>query len=354
MKKKILLTGASGAVGIETLSKLVRHTDKYEITVFDLENKQSKKKLLSFTNKVRLVFGDITRVKDVEKVAGNQDFVIHLAAVIPPLADEKPALAEAVNVGGTRNLLSALKKDSPDVFFLYSSSISIYGDRVKSPMIKVGDALVPSVGDEYAITKIAGEKAVQSSGLRWSIFRLTGIMQPHTKIDPLMFHMPLNTSFELATARDTGFALAHAIEQESKLEGRTFNLSGGEKCRIIYRDFVSKCFKISGLGSYPFPDEGFATANFHCGFYEDNKVLENILHFQRDSISDYFRMFEENQNPATKFIARLFRPLIIKKLMKLSDPLNAKRANNMELIARFNPELLMDFSEFGSKGNLNL
>ena len=341
MKKRILLTGASGAVGIQTLMELVKHTDTYEITAFDLENKQSKKKLQSFAKDVRLVFGDITQIKDLEKVSNKQDFVIHLAAVIPPLADEKPVLAEAVNVGGTKKLLAALKENSPHAFFLYSSSISIYGDRVKNPMIKVGDSLQPSVGDEYAITKISGENAVRDSGLRWTIFRFTGIMQPSPgNMDPLMFHMPLNTSFEIATARDTGYALVQAIAHETELEGRIFNLSGGEKCRIIYRDFINKSFELSGLGKSPFPDEAFATANFHCGFYADNMELENILHFQRDSIEDYFRVFKQNTKTAVKLIAQLLRPLIIKKMLKLSDPLNAKRTNNKELMARFNPELL--------------
>ena len=341
MRKRILLTGASGAVGIETLTELVKNTDRYELTVFDIASKLSKKKLQPFAKDVRLVYGDISRLKDIEKVSKNQDFVIHLAAIIPPLADEKPELAEAVNVSGTKKLLAALKKDSPHAFFLYTSSISIYGDRVKNPLIKVGDPLKPSIGDEYAHTKIAAEKAVRNSGLGWSIFRLTGIMRPLPGIiDPLMFHMPLESSFEIATTRDTGYALAQAIAHETELEGRIFNLSGGAQCRIIYRDFLSRSFEISGLGKKPFADEAFATANFHCGFYADNAALEKILHFQRDSIEEYFSLFKKNTKPATKFIARLFRPLIIKKLLKLSDPLNAKRTNNTALIARFNPELL--------------
>jgi nucleoside-diphosphate-sugar epimerase len=340
MKKKILLTGASGSVGLETLRELVQHTDKYDVTAFDLENKSSKKKLQPFAKDVRLVFGDITRLKDVEKVSRNQDFVIHLAAVIPPLADEKPKLAEAVNIKGTQNLLAELKKHSPDAFFLYSSSISIYGDRVNNPMIKVGDELKPSIGDEYAHTKIAAEKAVRNSGLRWTIFRFTGIMQPSPgNMDPLMFHMPLDTSFEIATARDTGYALVQAIRHESELQGRIFNLSGGEKCRIIYRNFLNRSFALSGLGKDIFPDEAFASANFHCGYYADNLELENILHFQRDNIDDYFRIFEKKTKAGTKFIVRILRPLIIKKMLKLSDPLNAKRANNKELMARFNPEV---------------
>lgn len=47
-RKKILLTGASGTVGFETLQHLVQHTD-YEITVFDLKTQNSVKKTSSLS-----------------------------------------------------------------------------------------------------------------------------------------------------------------------------------------------------------------------------------------------------------------------------------------------------------------
>ena len=39
-------------------------------------------------------------------------------------------------------------------FFVYSSSISVYGDRLQNPNIKVTDSLLPSQGDEYAAVRL--------------------------------------------------------------------------------------------------------------------------------------------------------------------------------------------------------
>ena len=136
MKKNILLTGASGTVGFEVLKQLLEK-DCYHISVFDIESNDSKRKFAKLKQNFEIIYGNISQLYDVEKVTKNKDVVIHLAAIIPPLADENPDLAYRVNVKGTKNLIDALEKNSPDCYFLFSSSISVYGDRVHNPKILV-------------------------------------------------------------------------------------------------------------------------------------------------------------------------------------------------------------------------
>ena len=318
-KIRILLTGAAGAVGQETLRELIKHEDKYDIIAFGKDKKEHHYILKSCKNNYQCVFGDIRDKSVTDKLAENIDFVIHLAAVIPPLADKKPELARQVNYDGTRNLIESIKEKSPDAFFLFTSSVAVYGDRLKSPIIKTSDELIASRGDEYAKTKISAEEMLQNSGLRWSIFRLTAIMHPAQKFDPLMFHMPLETKMEICTTGDTAKALAKSVEHQTEIESRIFNLSGGETCRIIYRDFLSRAFQASGLGKKPFPDEAFAKDNFHCGYYGDANELENILHFRNDSIDDYLNQFTENLGIIKPALARVFRPFVIKWFLNRSD-----------------------------------
>lgn len=229
-KKRILLTGASGTVGFETLKHLMKNPN-YEITVFDVKTRKSVKKLTPFNDRVKIVYGDICNASAVEQVSQNKDVAIHLAAIIPPLADVNPELAYKVNVKGTENLIHALEKKSPQCHLLFSSSISVYGDRINNPEISVTDSLKPSPGDQYGETKILCEKAVQQSNLSWSIFRLAAIMGNH-KISKLMFHMPLNTPMEICTPEDTGRAFANAIAFQDQLKNRIFNL-GGEKTALF-------------------------------------------------------------------------------------------------------------------------
>ncbi len=332
----ILITGASGNVGLKTVEQLLQADKKISITCFDLPNRFVKKKLKKYTDKVSVFYGDIANYNDVEQVCKNKDVVIHLAAIIPPLADDKPDLAEKVNVDGTQNIIKALKKYSPNAMLIYSSSISVYGDRLKNTHIKIGDKLLPSQGDEYAKTKIEAEKIITESGLNWSIFRLTAIFGINNhKIGKIMFHMPLETPIEFATAEDTGRAFANAVFETEKLKGQIFNLSGGENCRITYKQFLQKSFNIFGLGDMKFPKIAFASMNFHCAYYDDGDVLDEILHFRRDTTSSYFKKVQNNVSSLKYFITHINRLLINKILVKKSEPLNAVRNGNKTDLFRF-------------------
>jgi nucleoside-diphosphate-sugar epimerase len=82
-----------------------------------------------------------------------------------------------VNATGTRHLVEYLKQHSPNAFFIYASSVSVYGDRLTDAMIRVGDPLLPSVADEYPKTKIEAKKIVMDT-------------QNH-KVSGPMYHTPV-------------------------------------------------------------------------------------------------------------------------------------------------------------------
>jgi cholest-5-ene-3beta,7alpha-diol 3beta-dehydrogenase len=333
-KHNILLTGASGTVGLEVLKQLYQLRSKFNITVFDLKSRNTLKIFSLFKKNIEIVYGDISNIDDIKKACFNKDFVIHLAAIIPPLADENPSYAFKVNTLGTENLIRNLEQLSPLAFLLYSSSISVYGDRLENPLIKVEDALNPSEGDEYAKTKIKAEQIICSSNLDWSIFRLAAIMGNH-KVSKLMFHMPLDTSLEIATPEDTARVFVHSIDNRLLISKKIFNLGGGYSCRTTYKDFLIRSFKILGLGNLDFPQKVFAEKNFHCGFYEDGDELDKILHFRKDTIEVYFNNLVKT-NPLWKiFLTSIFKTQIKKKLLKNSEPFLAFNTNDTKMIKHF-------------------
>ena len=340
MKKTgILVTGGAGAVGMEVLGELVKSYSHLKIRAFDLGGKRARKSLKSFGNRIEVITGSINDYPLLEKAVEGMDIIIHLAAVIPPAADKNPALAWKVNVEGTRNLIRAAGRRSPDAFLLHTSSVSVYGDRVKNPWIQVEDELNPSIGDEYGRGKVVAEGIVRESGLRYSIFRLTGIMGPSQMkrkgIDPLFFHMPLNTSYEFATTRDAGFAISRVPFHLKELENRVFNLAGGESCRVTYRNFLKQSMPIIGLNLGEFPEEAFATRNFHCGYFKDSEKLEKILHFQRDSMDSYIRWISEAVPNWRKRLVKAGGKSIVRFMLKHSDPLRALREKNKPMVERF-------------------
>jgi nucleoside-diphosphate-sugar epimerase len=332
---KVLLTGGSGTVGKKVLEKLCEY-NTFETIVFDLKSKRTQSFYKPYRNKVTIIYGDISKRKEIEAACKNIDFVIHLAAIIPPLADQDPDLAFEVNVRGTEHLLRSLEMHSKDAFFIYASSVSVYGDRVDQPFIRVDDPLLPSEGDEYARTKIAAEQFVRESQLDWSIFRLSAIFGSENKeVNGLLFDMPLATPMEITTSKDTAKAFVHAIAKKEWLSKKIFNLGGGEKCRIIYGQFLSKSFPILGLGEMDFPEHSFAEKNFHCGYYEDGDELEKILHFREDTIQTYFTLLKKAVSPMNRWMTWLFRRPIKNYLLKKSEPLKAYKKQDQSLLQHY-------------------
>lgn len=332
-KLNILLTGASGTIGIEVLRQLVDNA-AFKLTVFDKKTNHSVKQFAPFKKRMIIIYGDICNEDDLDRIPDNMNVVIHLAAVIPPFADDYPLLTYNVNVTGTKRIIQMLESKSPAAFFLYSSSVSVYGDRVFSPEIRITDHLNPSDRDVYGRTKIEAEELIKNSHLDWSIFRLAAIMKNH-KISKLMFHMPLNTQLEICTPKDTANAFVAAIYKRDDLKGKVFNLGGGENCRISYKLFLEKSFKLFGLGKLNFPLNTFAQRNFHCGILKDGDVLEKILHFRNDTLKSYFRETELSISFITKIVSISLRFFIKKGLLNQSEPFKAIKTNNRELMNHF-------------------
>jgi len=335
-KKHILLTGASGNIGREVLAQLFEKRDQYRITIFDKMSNKARSVFAKYKGVIRVIEGDISFYDQIEKASFQVDVVIHLAAIIPPLADDKPNLAERVNVQGTKNLIKALEKNSPNAFLLYSSSVAVYGDRLANPDIRVGDILKASKGDTYAITKITAESIIQESKLNWSIFRLAAIIGvKNHEMSKIMFHMPLETMIEICSPRDTARAFVHAIVKTEQLKARIFNLGGGADFRIRYRDFLEMNFELYGLGKFNFPDKAFAQKNFHCGNYVDGDDLEQILQFRTGDIESYKRDLQEAISPIQLWLTKLVAPIVKNRILKLSEPLQAIKNNDTELLERF-------------------
>jgi nucleoside-diphosphate-sugar epimerase len=331
----VLITGATGAVGREVLKQLYAKQAAASITVFVRLSKKTRKILRPFQG-INIVYGSITNREDVNKACQNQDYVIHLAAIIPPLADDEPVKTNYVNVEGTRNVVAALEEFSPNAFLLYSSSVACYGDRIKSPDIYTTDPLIPSIGDEYAVTKIAAEKIIRESQLKWSIYRLSAIMGiGNHKMSKLMFHMPLETIMEICTVKDTARAFVNSIGKHDELLHKTFNLGGGEKCRIKYNDFISKAFHAYGMGKVDFPPNSFAEINFHCGNYADGDLLETVLLFRKDTLESYFKEFAAAVPSIQRLVTQLVNKPVKKILVRSSEPLQAFKKNDKAMLERF-------------------
>jgi nucleoside-diphosphate-sugar epimerase len=289
-KLKILLTGASGTVGKDVFNELLKRNDEYKVSLFLRGSKKNRKNFQKFINTSTIYWGSLHNFNEVEQAVSGQDVIIHLAAVIPDIAMDNPELARKTNIEGTKNLVSAMLKQDPTPKLIFTSSVAIYGDRLKNPIIKITDEIDVNTDEVYAQTKVQCEKMIKESGLIYSIFRLSYCVSTDIiKVRPLMYHMPLETSVEVIHTKDVATALVNAIKTDV-VWGKTFNLAGGNTCQISFRENLNDLLEIMGFGRNFFPDEAFAKDNFHCGFYDSAEMEENqkLLNFQNHTLEDFY------------------------------------------------------------------
>ncbi len=344
---RVLLTGASGSMGFEAFLELRRRSSDYSTRLILRPSQVNRKMFARYLDDpgLEIVWGDLTNPDDVERAVEGVDFVLHPAAMISPGADQNPAAAREINVGGTENILASILRqpDGAERIRLVSvGSVAQYGDRLPPrEWIRVGDPLIPSVHDHYALTKCEAEKQVVESGLRpWASLRQTFIVPPKilSLLDSILFHQPLEQRIEFITSRDAGYGLVQCLDAPEDFWGRIYNMSGGPACRIDYEQFIDDQFRLAGLGDYRkiFERNWFALKNFHCGYFEDSGELDHYLGHFRDDLSDTYAMIEEALRPWMKWGARLApAPLLNLLARRWAEPLQWIAENDDARIKAF-------------------
>ena len=192
---KVLVTGAFGNIGTSALAELLRQG--HQVRCFDLRTRANEKAARRLKGQTEVVWGDLRRPDDVAIAVRDQQVVIHLAFVIPKLSatgvgsEDRPDWAREINVGGTRNLLNAMKGLPLPPQIIFASSLHVFGETQEQPPPRtVSDPVQPT--DHYSLHKIECEQMVKASGLDWAILRFAAALPLQVKLDPAMFDVPLD------------------------------------------------------------------------------------------------------------------------------------------------------------------
>ena len=297
MKKKVFISGVTGTMGREGLHQLMKYRNKLDIITLVRPSKKNKKEMSKYRScDLEVIWGDLTNYEDVKMALSGVDYILHVAALVSPKADSQPEKAWHINVGSTDNILNAIKElGLHEVKLVYIGSVAETGDRL--PPIhwgRVGDPIKPSIYDNYAVTKVAAERKIIESGLKyWVSLRQTGILHFGliSILDGIIFHQPLNNVLEWVTAADSGRLLANICIKDlpSTFWKRIYNIGGGENCRKNNYDFISMMLGTIGIKNIEkiFEPNWFANRNFHGQYYLDSDILNDYLDFRTQSIEDF-------------------------------------------------------------------
>jgi nucleoside-diphosphate-sugar epimerase len=145
---RILITGASGAIGKKILGELIKQ-DQHDVLVLSRKKNESP-----IGSRAKELAGDLLDRESLDEACRNIDIVIHLAGLTHS-RDAKQYFK--VNLKGTENLLFASEKNNVKKFIFISS---------RSASEK---------GGAYAQSKLSAEKAVADSGLSHVILSLSEV-----------------------------------------------------------------------------------------------------------------------------------------------------------------------------------
>jgi UDP-glucose 4-epimerase len=317
---RVLLTGALGNIGTSAVNKLLEQG--HHVRCFDIKTKMNEKSAQRLGERIELLWGDISRPDDVSAAVQEQDVIIHLAFIMPPASDNRPEWAREINVGGTHNLLNAMKSLSPPPKIIFASSFSVFGDTQSQPPPRRASDPVQPV-DNYTHHKVECEKLIQESGLDWAVFRF-GVVPPMSlggvEELPKMFAFPLDMRIEFIHPQDAGLALANAVGCE-EVWGKILLIGGGPGGQLYYRDFIGGMMNAMGIGMLP--DRAFGSEAAYSDWL-DTDESQRLLNYQQHSFNDFVQEVASLLG-YKKYLIPIVRPLARRWILGKSPYYRANR-----------------------------
>jgi nucleoside-diphosphate-sugar epimerase len=321
---KVLLTGALGNVGSYTLNALLE--EGHDVVAFDLASPRSRRVAAQIDERVHVTWGDITDPASIGAALEGVDAVVHLAAIIPPHVEKAPDLARRVNVDATRSLIEQMEASPTARRLVFASSQGVFGDvQDREPPLRVETPVSPT--DEYGRHKVACERAIQQSRLRWSILRLAVAVPTRLIGAPFDlrsgFEISADARIEIIHPADAGTAFARALACEEAI-GKILHVGGGEKCQMLHGEFFDDLMGSIGIG--PIPAEAFVRTPVprFMGDWLDTDESQRLLKYQERGLSELTADMRRDLGVVAPLI-RLLRPLVTWYLIRSSPYLEGNR-----------------------------
>ena len=226
MPERFLITGALGCIGAWAARRLVR--EGVPVVAFDLGTSRHRLELVMAPEElaqVTFVQGDITDLAALERVLDEHEItnVVHLAAMLIPLAKADPPRGAHVNVVGTVNVFEAVKRRRDRIDGVaYASSAAVY-DAADGVQVAEGADGHPLT--HYGVHKLANEGTAR---VYWRDDRV-----PSVGLRPYIVYGP---------GRDTGLTADPTLAMAAAARGESYHIGFGGRAQYQYAPDAAAAF----------------------------------------------------------------------------------------------------------------
>ena len=234
-----LVTGALGCIGAWCCRQLAR--EGHAVVAFDLAEDRRRAELVMTAEElgvVEFMRGDITDLATLVDALEEARIthVVHLAAMLVPLAAADPPRGALVNVVGTVNVFEAVKRRGlPGL--AYASSVAVY-DR--SDGVRVAEDADGHPVNHYGVHKLANEGTAR---IYWRDNRVASVgLRPH---------------IVYGLGRDHGMTAGPTLAMAAAARGDHYEIPFGGRAQFQYAPDAARAF----IDAARSPGEGASVRN---------------------------------------------------------------------------------------------
>lgn len=327
--KHVLLTGAFGLVGEETIRAMFQKG--HQVTCLDLDTveKRNIAEDLSREGKFDTIWFDGDHLEELRQKIQTcaPQVVIHIFAVAPPECYQNPQIAQLINVDFSQLILTEAKNNQNLERFIFVSSTMVHGPRNPNNEVNPIRPDTPlNPGDNFGKHKALMEEWVRDSGLPWSILRLPTVFglraQPSgDAFMKYMFALPPQRRQHGLDARDAGLAVANSVSADILFRVLTLGGKAPDWMRTAGEFFAAIS---SARGFKPIPERYYRNPDpivDEAWYYEDwvnTAESQLFLDYQNHTFADYIKALSSLDKPVPNWLMNLMSPLVLRQLTKHS------------------------------------
>ena len=170
---RAFVTGATGFVGSHLVETLLK--DGHEVVC--LVRDPAKATRVLGERPARMIAGNLFTPEALDQGCRGADVIVHVAGLIAARSRQE---FHAVNAGATARLVETARRVAPALRrFIYVSSLSAAGPARRGRPLD--ESQPPRPVSEYGRSKLAGEDAVRSGGVPWTIVRPPTVYGPRDR-----------------------------------------------------------------------------------------------------------------------------------------------------------------------------
>jgi UDP-glucose 4-epimerase len=268
----VTITGGAGNLGRQVAFLLLGRG--YHVRLFDLP--EIDYDFAVGQPGLEVIPGDLRDQAALSRACSEADWVVHLAAVMPPVSETNQDLTREVNIEGTRSLLGVIPAGARLVL---ASSVASYGVAQKD-VVGLDHPQRPI--DFYGQTKVQNERDVLSSGKPAAILRISGISVPALLEIPRPWFFTRDQKVEFVHLHDAALAVANCVGNTAAM-GRIWQIAGGSAWRTTGQSYSDAI-----CGAFDIPPESATfldTPNWPAWF--DTAESETVLSYQQHTFNDF-------------------------------------------------------------------